>query len=367
MTAEEMLSKIIDGSPIPSFVIDEQHKVTHWNTAVESLSNIKHQEIIGTKDQWRSFYLEARPCMADLIVDRASASEIERFYQGKCRKSQVIDDAYEAEDFFPHLGENGKWLHFTASPIKDKRGEIIGAIETLQDISEQVKAHESRRFYLQKVLAAQEEERKRIACDLHDDTAQSLLLLIRRLDTLIYSNRAKIPRSTEEELSKLVSLAMEIHSGIKRYAQELRPAILDDLGLIAALEWMYDKLITEQGIHIEAEIDIVGEDLSREAQLVLFRIAQEAITNIKKHAEASKVVIKLKSEKHKMHMVISDNGKGFYVPVQLGTMASSGKLGIIGMQERVQLLGGTLNIQSRSGEGTSVIVEIPLEKWPAPP
>jgi PAS domain-containing protein len=98
---EEMLTKIIDGSSIASFVINKQHKVTYWNTAIEALSGIKKGEIIGTDGQWKAFYTENRPVMADLIVDRASADEIEVYYRNKCKKSLLIDGAYEAEGFFP--------------------------------------------------------------------------------------------------------------------------------------------------------------------------------------------------------------------------------------------------------------------------
>ena len=151
LLASEMLAKIIDGSSIPSFVINKEHKVTYWNTAIEALSGIKREEIIGTDGQWRAFYTEKRPVMADLIVDGASADEVEAHYRGKCKKSSLIEDAYEAEDFFPSLGEYGKWLRFTASPIRDNNVKVIGAIETLEDITERKSAedalHESEKSY----------------------------------------------------------------------------------------------------------------------------------------------------------------------------------------------------------------------------
>jgi PAS domain S-box-containing protein len=134
--AEELLAKIIDGSPISIFVIDRDHRVTHWNTALEALSRLKREEMVGSSEQWRAFYVEKRPVLADLIVDGASADEIERYYQGKCRKSPLIGGAYEVEDFYPALGSNGRWLHFTASPIRNLSGEIIASIETLQDVTE---------------------------------------------------------------------------------------------------------------------------------------------------------------------------------------------------------------------------------------
>ena len=486
-SVEKMLSKIINGSPIPSFVINKQHKVTHWNKAIESLSSISEQEIVATDKQWQAFYAQKRPVMADLIADGASADEVDAYYRGKYKKSDLIDGAYEAEDFFPALGEYGKWLHFTASPIKNKGGEITGAVETLQDITErkrvekalreseksfrdlfesaidaiwvhdldgniqvankatakltgypleevcqanvssfftleslnlardiqaklihhqsvdmpyqqrlsrrdgtelivelttrlitqndqpiafqsiardvtgEVKMQESMHFYLQKVLVAQEEERKRVARDLHD-TAQSLLLLIRKLDTEISDPKNKLSKLVQEKVNRLRGLAMEILEGVRCYAQELRPAILDDLGLIAALEWMADNLIAENGIDADVQLDMLRCDLPREVQLVLFRIAQEALINIKRHAEASEVVIRLESQASKMRMIITDNGKGFEVPMQLNDLSSTGKLGLIGMQERAQLLNGIMSIQSELGKGTSIIIEIPLEK-----
>jgi len=181
---EALLTKIIDGSPIPTFAINEQHKVTHWNTALDSLSGIKKEAVVGTDNQWQAFYSEKRPVMADLIVDGASADEIAVYYRDKAKKSSLIDGAYEAEDFFPALGEHGKWLHFTASPIKNEDGEIISAIETLQDITEERQMQENLHFYVQQITRAQEDERKRIARELHDEASPPVLLLIQRLDAM---------------------------------------------------------------------------------------------------------------------------------------------------------------------------------------
>ena len=141
--AEEMLHEIIDGTSISSFVIDRHHKITYWNTAIEALTGIKRENIVGTNEQWRAFYSEKRPALADLIVDGASSEEIDGYYQGKCKKSLLIDGAYEAEDYYPALGKEGRWLQFTASPIKKRDGEIIAAIETMHDITERKKAEQA--------------------------------------------------------------------------------------------------------------------------------------------------------------------------------------------------------------------------------
>ena len=134
---EEMLTRTIDVSPLPTFAIDKQHKITHWNKAIESLSGLKKDEVIGTDRQWVVFYKEKRPVLADLIVDENTAEEITSYYSNKAKKSLLIEGAYEAEDFFASIGNDGRWLHFTASPIKNDSGKIIGAIETLRDVTEQ--------------------------------------------------------------------------------------------------------------------------------------------------------------------------------------------------------------------------------------
>ena len=141
--SEKRLSQIIDGTSIPTFVIDDNHVTTHYNRAMENLTSISATKIIGTTKQWLAFYASERPVMADLIVDGASEKEIIRLYGGKYRKSGVIQGAYEAEDFFLELGEGGKWVFFTAAPLRDSEGRITGAIETLQDISERKRAEEA--------------------------------------------------------------------------------------------------------------------------------------------------------------------------------------------------------------------------------
>ncbi len=141
--SKEILSQIVQGNTIPTFVIDNQHRITHCNRAFENLTGIAANKIIGTRKQWMVFYSEERPVMADFIVDKAPVDDLARYYGEKYQKSAVSEGAYEAESFFPNLGENGKWVFFTAAPLKDAEGNITGAIETLQDISERKRAEET--------------------------------------------------------------------------------------------------------------------------------------------------------------------------------------------------------------------------------
>ncbi|GAI25749.1 unnamed protein product, partial [marine sediment metagenome] len=271
----------------------------------------------------------------------------------------LIDSAYEAEDFFPALGECGKWLHFTASPIRNSGGEIIGAIETLQDITEEKQLQENMRFYIQLITKAQEDERRRIARELHDDVASSLLLLIQRLDA-IASSTPRLSTSLKNKLEDIYSHATAALENLQRSAQDLRPRIIDDLGLVAALEWMAENLTKDYGIVTRVEVIGVERGLPDEVQLLLFRIAQEALTNIRRHAEASRAWITLEFGEKKAVLIIKDNGKGFEMPQGMGGLASAGKLGLAGMQERTQLIGGSLRIQSEAGKGTTITIEVPI-------
>ncbi len=141
---EQTMAQIINGSTIPTFVIDKSHKVTHWNKALEKLSGFKAGEIVGTTRQWAPFYDEERPSMADLILDQVDEIQIKRLYGTKWRPSVLIEGAYEAEVYFPDLGDAGKWCWFTAAPIKTPEGEVVAAIETIWDKTEDRKAAQER-------------------------------------------------------------------------------------------------------------------------------------------------------------------------------------------------------------------------------
>jgi PAS domain S-box-containing protein len=483
LLSSEMLTKIIDGSSIPLFVINKQHKVIYWNIAIEALTHIKRVEIIGTDEQWRAFYTEKRPTMADLMVDGALASEIEAYYRGKFKKSQLIDGAYEAEDFFLDLGGSGKWLHFTASPIIDKNGEIIGSIETLEDITERKHAgealHESEksfralfedaydaiwvhdlegniqtanqaaaelsgypleellkmnvksflgdeslnlarevgrrltqhrlagtpyelrlirkdgseaicrvstnlitsdgepkgfqniardvtqenrmqenlRYYLHEITRAQEEERKRIARELHDDTAQLLGSLSRQLDNFVRKKHGLAPN----EVLFLKDLQAQLNRGVQsvhRFVQDLRPSLLDDLGLIPALRSLMKDLQEYDGIGTNLEVVGGERRFSPEFESLLFRIVQEALNNIRRHARASEAKVAIDFTGDKVRVTISDNGRGFELSVGVDDLPRSGKLGLAGMRERARLLGGTLKVESTPGRGTTLIIEV---------
>jgi len=131
---------LLNGSSIPTFVIDNNHTVQFWNSACEHITGTAASEVVGTNHHWAVFYPQPRPIMADLIVSCASDEEFDRYYGASWSRSSIIDGAVESENFYPGFGEQGIWLFFSASPLKDADGNVVGAIETLQDISERKRA-----------------------------------------------------------------------------------------------------------------------------------------------------------------------------------------------------------------------------------
>lgn len=186
-----LLEGCINGSPIPAFVIGCDHLILYWNRALEELSQIRATDVIGTDQQWRAFYAHKRPCLADLLVSGA-LDEIPHWYLNKYAKSSLIDEAYEAIDFFPELGEAGRWLRFTAALIRDRHGELLGAIETLEDITERVKAEEALKTAYSELESRVEERTKELAISNAklERTTEQLTLILDSLPIVTYIRQA---------------------------------------------------------------------------------------------------------------------------------------------------------------------------------
>jgi signal transduction histidine kinase len=210
-------------------------------------------------------------------------------------------------------------------------------------------------------VTAQEEERRRISLELHDDTAQLLSSLLVRLKLLqgVQNLQDLGTRCTE-----LMNLASEATESIRRMATQLRPVALDDLGLVAAIQWYIERFTKREGLQIQLKASGCADRIDPETELVVYRIVQESLRNVAKHAQASTVVISLERVDNKLKVTIKDDGIGFD-PMAVRRSDTAG-MGILGMSERAALVGGTVNIRSQQGSGTTVRVEIPLPaKTPA--
>lgn len=213
---------------------------------------------------------------------------------------------------------------------------------------------EQLRFLSGQVIRAQEDERNRIARELHDDTAQILFAQLLRLTGLKASPHEQV-RATAAELEDMTVEAIE---GVRRLALELRPPSLDDLGLRAALDGLAQRFGDQLGIPVQFTTHGERGRLPAEVELVLYRVAQEAMTNVAKHARASRASIELSRQGDHATIVVRDDGRGFALESQ--SRSDGWGLGLFGMEERLALVGGSLVIDSRVPGGTEVRGRVPL-------
>ena len=224
--------------------------------------------------------------------------------------------------------------------------------------AEQTRMQEKLRDYLQQVTRAQEEERQRIAQELHDDTIQSLVLLLHKIDRFT-SVAGFLPPQEIVFLEEMRQRIQVIANEVRRFTQDLRPSVLDDLGLLPALEW----LASDMGKHYEIAIDFTVSGQARrfpqDTELILFRIVQEALRNVWKHSGATQARIGMAFTPQMLTIAVSDNGMGFVPPERVEDLTPAGKLGLVGMHERAQLIGARLRVRSSPGTGATVTIEVP--------
>jgi signal transduction histidine kinase len=223
-----------------------------------------------------------------------------------------------------------------------------------------VQLHERERMrqqLLRTVISAQEDERKRIARELHDETSQTLAALGMGLDTAIA--RSDVPEA-RQKLADARRLVDRMNAELHRLIVNLRPSVLDDLGLAAAIEWFAERHLAAAGIAVRCELGDLDVRLPSEMEAAVFRVVQEAINNIARHAHAESVLIQLSGEEGVLTVEIEDDGRGFDVASAADGPGSLRGVGLLGMRERIAILGGTLQIDSEPGEGTRILIKVPV-------
>ncbi|MFO1441840.1 HAMP domain-containing protein [Bacillus sp. Bva_UNVM-123] len=240
--------------------------------------------------------------------------------------------------------------------LKSVAAQLSVSIENLELWREVKKKEEVRLMLLEKLIHVQEEERKRISRELHDETSHSLSSMLVELKLLEEGN-GELKKSSINHLRSLVRKTIE---EVHQMAWQLRPSILDKFGLKVAIERHIQEF--QQSTNIETDLIISGQQrvLSPELETTVFRLIQESLTNITKYAKASSVSIIILSTAQQMSVVIEDNGIGFDASTVLGEEPSKDHLGLVGMHERIALLNGTLQIESEIGKGTTILAKIPL-------
>jgi PAS domain S-box-containing protein len=258
------------------------------------------------------------------------------------------------------------------TPLKSEFGQIIGVIGTAVNITERKLIEHEREKLLReviqteaklkvlsrKLIEVQESERKHIARELHDDIGQILTAIkIETQTALKYTGK----KECEIHLNEVVQLLEHALNQVRNLSRDLRPSLIDDVGIIPAIRWYLDKEGLRSGIKIKILTDIEKINLRSELEITCFRLVQEAFTNIARHAEATAVTVEIYIELYELHLRVRDNGKGFDVYTTVKNAIKGRSMGVLGMQERVELVGGKLKISSSSKKGTEIHAIFPLE------
>lgn len=362
---ERIINGIRYNSPSSQFVIDKDHRIVYWNHAIEKLTNIKAEEILGTKNQWKPFYDYERPCMVDFIVD-GNIEEISKWYSRKNKRSKFVlryqgkyeskslGDSCDAVDFFPMVGEKGKWLHFTASAIRNPEGDIIGGIETIDNINDQIRAQDE----LRKSMVKNEI----ILREIHKVVKNNLRIMKGIINYQSQQITDENIFDMYKENQNRVKSVILIH---EKFYQSQDPAWIDFEDYVKSL---ITDLFNSHGIDknlIMVDIDIKNVLFNLNTAIPCGLIVNELITNSIKHGFTelksqksinglfpefdrvdNEIAVKITKKEEYYIMNIYDNGVGF--PEDLNFQ----KTNTLGMQLVISLINrlrGTIELEREKG------------------
>ncbi|GAB4453435.1 MAG: hypothetical protein Fur0044_48310 [Anaerolineae bacterium] len=220
------------------------------------------------------------------------------------------------------------------------------------------------RQYVADITQSQEEERKRIARELHDDTVQSLIAIGQRIELI--KGMLDDPIEARTRLNELRTMVTGAIASVRQFSRDLRPLALEDLGLVAAMQYLVNQLAQSEGIDVDFKVEGTPDGLPADMEVAIYRILQEALNNVKKHAHATEVTVLAQFTNKQIALTVEDNGRGFTVPASITDFATSGSFGVMGLQERAQLFGGNIEVESQPDEGTLVRLVMPRKSDLAP-
>jgi two-component system, NarL family, sensor histidine kinase DegS len=209
--------------------------------------------------------------------------------------------------------------------------------------------------YISQLIKAQEDERKRLSQEIHDDTIQNLLVIASKIQYSIKKEKNNLSEEFNKEMEQSYGSILQVAEELRRISLDLRPSILDNIGLVEAIRWLVDDLY-DKGLNTKFTTSGEIYKLPPDSDVHIFRFVQEGLNNIRKHAEASEIIVRLDYKPDSVEISVQDNGVGFVVPENFENLSMKGKLGIMGMQDRARLLNGQFRIQSQPGKGATVSI-----------
>lgn len=320
------------------FMLDPHGKVTSWNHGAERMKGYRAAEIIGK--HFSCFYPE------------------EDVRAGKPQRELAItarEGTYEEEGWRLRKDGSRFWANVVITALRDHRGALVGFAKITRDITERMRADEAQRELSVKLMRMQDEERRKISRELHDITGPVMSSVLMNL-AVVERDTAVLSEQSRAALREAEALARRCTSDIRTMSYLLHPPLLTEVGLAAAVQWFLDGFSQHTGIdtHLEAPADL-GR-LPDETEISLFRVVQECLTNIHKHAHSRTATVRMQIANEKLTLEVIDQGKGFAHEFAEG-------FGIKGMRERLYELGGSLKIASTAA-GTTVRATLPLADRP---
>ena len=329
------ITSILKYTPAVVYIRDGNGRYTFINSRYEELFGRSNEELRGK------------------TVDDVFPKEFADRFRASDRRVLAEGRPCQVEESVPHKDGVHAYLA-TKFPIYDEKGVTIAVCGISIDITEIRKARDQMRRLSDSILASQEKERATISRELHDELGQVLTAL--HLDAFWLRDRLKeVDAGASERAQAMCRLIDRAIDEVRAMATRLRPGVLDNLGLVDALEWCigdFEKRSNLSCVFRHFDVPKVDDRIATAA----YRIAQEALTNVARHSHATRVDVSLRTAGDLLSLAVEDNGQGF----EPGELSSSKGLGVLGMRERAELIGGTLAIRSRPGEGTSVRLTVPL-------
>ncbi|WP_343654782.1 PAS domain-containing sensor histidine kinase [Paraburkholderia caribensis] len=328
------------------FMLDPAGNVASWNRGAQRIKGYSHDEIIGR--HFSTFYTEEDIAAGKPARELATAAA----------EGRVEDEGWRVRRDGSRF-----WANVTISAVRDANGTLLGFAKVTRDMTDRMRLEELERAseVSAQVQITRENEQKRIARELHDDLGQQLTAL--KMSVALMEATLAAKTETAPLVPKTRALQQEIDAmatSLRRIASDLRPPLLDDLGLAAALEWLAEDFTKRYGVvatvHIEAGDPHFPARFNEFASTNLFRIVQEALTNVARHANASRVRIELARTGNLVSLDIEDNGVG----ATLALPPVSASFGLLGIRERVRQLQGTVSFDSAPGEGFHISIRVPV-------
>ena len=372
------LFQIVNGSPIPAFVINKDHDIIYWNKACENTTGIKAKDIIGTRNSWMAFYNQKRPVLADLIVDNCLA-DIEKAYGEKKLQPSFVEGGYQAEDYFEAIG---KWILLTAAPIRDHNNDIIGAIETLQDVSLSKQAEQA--MLDAKMLAENTSRTKsEFLCNMNHELRTPLNLILGYADLLLAEETGEL-NEEQKHFAEIIKFAgsrfldlvdsLIYIAEIEEGKMELDIDMFSLPNLMSDVKRMLSSHALKKGVKLEFDIDpavtVIYADKSK-----IKTILHHLISNgIKFTPSGGSVLVTVGQNKNNdLHLIVQDNGIGISEEDQkilynafvqldwsLNRKFEGSGLGLSIVKKFVEVQGGTISLESRPGEGSTFEIILPL-------